>query len=50
MNEKQRSALEHIENFILYYASDEAMRDQMYSCALDYVKQDHALQEEGDEA
>ena len=43
MNEKQRNALREIQNFILYYASDETMRDQMYSCALDYVEQDHVL-------
>ena len=46
MNEKQKAALETIANFILYYASDETMRDQMYSCALDYVEQDHTLSEE----
>lgn len=46
MNDKQREALDTIANFILYYASDETMRDQMYSCALDYVEQDHALAEE----
>jgi hypothetical protein len=46
MNEKQRNALREIQNFILYYASDEAVREKMYSCALEYVEQDHVLQKE----
>lgn len=46
MNEKQRNALHEIQNFILYYSSDEAVREKMYSCALEYVEQDHVLQKQ----
>jgi hypothetical protein len=46
MNEEQERALETIQNFILWYTSDEAKRDRMCEAAIEYVEEDHVLTEE----
>ena len=43
MNEEQKQALDVIQNFILWYTSNETERDRMYEAALTYVEQDHVL-------
>ena len=43
MNEKQKTALETIANFIEWYASDETERDRLREAACDYVEEDHVL-------
>lgn len=45
MNQKQLDALYIIENFILYYTSNELDRDRMVQAAMDYVEQDHVINE-----
>jgi hypothetical protein len=34
--------LEVLDNFILYYTSNETERDRMHEAALDYLESDHA--------
>jgi hypothetical protein len=46
MNEKEEQALEAIQNFILWYTSDEAERDRMCEAAIEYIEEDHVLTEE----
>jgi hypothetical protein len=46
MNRKQEQALEAIQNFILWYASDETERNRMREAAVAYVEEDHVLTEE----
>lgn len=43
LNAKQRAALEAIENFLLWYTSDEETYVRMWDAAFDYVEQDHVL-------
>ena len=43
LNAKQRAALEAIENFLLWYTSDEKTYARMWDAAFDYVEQDHVL-------
>jgi len=45
MNKKQTEALETIQNFILWYTSNEQEQEKMQSSAADYVRQDHVLTE-----
>lgn len=49
MNSKQQAALEAIQNFILWFSSDETERERMNTAAVAYVEEDHVLTEE-DEA
>ena len=42
-NAKQKAALDAISNFILYYTSDEMLRERMVDAACDYIEQDHYL-------
>jgi hypothetical protein len=46
MNDTKKATLDAIYNFILFYTSDENERDRMFECALDYLDQDHVLNEE----
>ena len=46
LNAKQRAALEAIENFLLWYTSDEKTYARMWDAAFDYVEQDHVLTSE----
>ena len=46
VNDRQKNALETIENFIEWYTSDETERDRLWAAACDYVEQDHVLAEE----
>ena len=45
LNPAQENALETLRNFIIWYTSNETERDRMYEAALDYVEQDHVLNE-----
>lgn len=46
MNNKQREALDTITNFVLYFTSDENLRERLIEVAHDYVEQDHVLETE----
>ena len=46
LNAKQRAALDAIENFLLWYTSDEKIYARMWDAAFDYVEHDHVLAEE----
>ena len=46
LNAKQRAAIEAIENFLLWYTSDEKTYARMWDAAFDYVEQDHVLTSE----
>ena len=50
LNKAQTDALEAIDNFILYFTSDEAERERMSAAALDYIEQEHAEWVEHDPA
>jgi hypothetical protein len=45
VSEEQKRALDAIQNFIIWYTSDETLRERMNDAAVDYVEEDHVLNE-----